>query len=91
MKMDADERGVAGVRRAGRMEVSQGWQARACPVLPLREGHVPQGPAAEHPVVEQGPGSNSEAGTGGGTSVPDLDRQRVAQVRGGTTQGDSVS
>ena len=48
------------------MEVRQGWQARACPVLPLREGHVPQGPAAEHPAVEQGPGGDPEAGARGG-------------------------
>jgi hypothetical protein len=29
------------------MEVGQGWQARARPLFPLREGDVPQGPAAE--------------------------------------------
>jgi hypothetical protein len=37
-----------------------------CPLLPLREGHVPQGPAAEHPAVEQGPGGDSEASARGG-------------------------
>jgi hypothetical protein len=33
--------------------VEIGWRqkARARPLLPLREGHVPQGPAAEYPAL----------------------------------------
>ena len=35
------------------MEVRKGRQARAHPVYPLREGHVPQGSTAQHPAVDK--------------------------------------
>src|SRR5437867_9799469 len=63
------------------MEVLRRRQARANSVLPLRQGHVPQGPAAEHPAVEQGPGGDSEAGARRGVAVSDVDREPAAQVR----------
>src|SRR5687767_2529616 len=69
------------------MEVRQGWQARARPVLALREGHVPQGPTAEYPALEQGPGGNPEASTRRGLAVSDADLEPAAQVRVRAAQG----
>lgn len=36
------------------MEVRQGRQARTNAPPPIREGHAPQGPAAEHSTLEHG-------------------------------------
>jgi hypothetical protein len=35
------------------MEVRRWWQARANSLFSLRQGHVPKGPAAEHPALER--------------------------------------
>jgi hypothetical protein len=51
-----------------------------CPLLPLREGHVPQGPAAEHPAVEQGPGGDSEASARGGMGSRIVDSLRTRRT-----------
>ena len=80
MKMDADGKELLDSVERG-MEVCQGWQARARPVLALCKGHVPEGPQVEHPAVEQGPGGDSEAGAGGRIALPDTDRTPAAQVR----------
>src|ERR1700741_3642197 len=63
------------------MEVRRRRQAGANSILPLRQGHVPQGPAAEHQAVEQGPGGDSEASARRGVAVSDADREPAAQVR----------
>jgi hypothetical protein len=36
------------------------------------QGHVPQGPPAEHPAFEQGPGGDSEASARRGLAVSDV-------------------
>ena len=54
MKRDADEKSCLTPSNAVNGSPPRAAGARA-PVLPLREGHVPQGPATEHPAVEQGP------------------------------------
>ena len=41
MKMDADEKELLESVERGEWKSAQGWQARARPVLPLCEGHVP--------------------------------------------------
>jgi hypothetical protein len=46
-----------------------------------RLGHVPQGPAAEHPAVEQRPGGDSEAGARGGLALSDADRERCTSTQ----------
>ena len=60
MKIDTDEKALLESVERGEWKSAKGGK-RARPVLPLRQGHVPQGPAAQHPAVEQGPGGDSEA------------------------------
>jgi hypothetical protein len=75
-KLDADEKELSA--KGGKRE-----RARS---LSLREGNVSQGPTAEHPAVEQGPGGDPEASPGGGLALPDADLEPAAQVRVGTAQ-----
>src|SRR5918996_4684467 len=70
------------------MEVRQGRQARADSLLAIRQGDVPQGPAAEHPPVEQGSGGDSEASARRGVAVSDVDREFATQVRDWAAQRD---
>ena len=86
MKIDADEKELLDSVERGEWK-SAGAASASEPVLPLREGHVPQGPAAEHPAVEQGPGGDPEARARGGPALPDADLQPAAQVRVRTAQG----
>jgi hypothetical protein len=58
MKLDADEKELLESVERGEWKARQGWQARA---HSLRQSHVPQGPTAEHPAVEQRSGGDPEA------------------------------
>ena len=91
MKLDADEKELLESVERGEWKSAERRQARARSVLPLREGHVPQGPAAEHPALEQGPGGDPEARARGGLAVSDADREPAAQVRVRAAQGDLTS
>src|SRR5215831_5573012 len=68
------------------MEIRRRWQARTHAVRAVRQGDLPQGPATEHPPVEQGPGGDPEARAGGGAAVSDAHLESAPQVRFGTPQ-----
>jgi antitoxin ParD1/3/4 len=50
--------------------------------------YVPQGPAGEHPALEQGPGGNPEAYDRRRAAVSNADREPVVQVRERAAQRD---
>src|SRR5262245_250410 len=96
MKMDADEKALLESVERGEWKAAKGIKRARGRYSPLREGHVPQGAAAEHPAVQQGLGGNSEAGAGGGLAVSDADLKPAAQVRirppqGGLKRGRATS
>ena len=91
MKLDADEKDLLNSVERGEWKAAKGGKRRARAVFPLRKGYVPQGPAAEHPTIEQGPGSDPEAGTRGGPTVSNADLEPAAQVRLRPAQGALIS
>ena len=80
MKIDADEKELLESVERGEWKSARRRQARANSVSRYAKATFPQGPAAEHPAVEQGPGGDSEAGARAGVAVSDVDRQPAAQV-----------
>jgi hypothetical protein len=84
MTFDAGEKESL-VRQAQRMGIRQPLASASG--LALREGDVSEGPQAEHPVVEQGPGGDPEAGTRRGPAIPDPDLEPAAQVCAGAADG----
>ena len=80
MKMEADEKELLDSVERGEWKSAKGGK-RERPVFPLREGYVPQGSAAEHSALEQGPGGDPEAGACRGAAVSDPDLESAPQVR----------
>ena len=71
MKRDADEKELLDSVERGEWKSAKGGRREGARLFPLREGHVPQGPATEHPAVEQGPGGDPEARAGRGPALSD--------------------
>jgi hypothetical protein len=88
MKIEADEKDLLESVERGEWKSAAGGKRETNSVRSLREGYIPEGPAAEHPAVEQGPRGDSEAGACGGLAVPDADRESAAQVRVRAAQRD---
>jgi hypothetical protein len=85
MKPDADEKELLESVERGEWKSASGGKRERARYSRYAKA-VPQGPAAEHPAVEQGPGGDSEAGARRGVAVSDVDREPVAQVRDGAAQ-----
>ena len=64
MEMDADEKALLGAVERGEWKSAEGGKRERARYSRYGEGHVSQGPAPEHPAVEQGLGGNPEAGAG---------------------------
>ena len=52
MKLDTDEKKLLESVERDEWKSAAGGKARAPAVPPLRQGHIPQGSAAEHPALE---------------------------------------
>ena len=79
MKIDADEKELLESVERGEWKSAKAASANER-ATPIRQGYVPQGPAAEHSALEQGPGGNPEARARRRPAVPDADLEPVAQV-----------
>ena len=81
MKLEADEKDILDSVERGE------WRSARAPKRVLSrysrccQGDVQEGSPVEYSDFDQGPGSDPEAGARGGTSLPNSDRELVAQVR----------
>ena len=74
MKIDADEKELLESVERGEWKSAGGGKRERTRYSRYAKATFQQGPAAEHPALEQGPGGDSEAGARGGLAVSDADR-----------------